>query len=166
MHSPTLRTGKNNNKDFKAINKQSYILREITIFKKHLHKITDELDETLAYFGLSAALILLLFMMVFIGRPTSTIGPILIFLTCATYLFIRKNISVSTIQSLDQISVSSRFYIILNIIFFLSLSFSIISIHLRIDPYIRPLEYFIITSFMAAIVAFVYGIIKVHSLAV
>jgi len=65
----------------------------------------------------------------------------------------RKLFHPSSIPSLEELRYSTLFYITLNILFFLLLSYSIISIYLRHDPYIRPLGYFISTALMTAIVA-------------
>lgn len=79
---------------------------------------------------------------------------ILCFVVCTVYLIIRRFFFPSLIPSLGKLRGSTRFYITLNILFFFLLSYSIISIYLRSDPYIRPLEYFISTSLMAVIVAY------------
>lgn len=75
------------------------------------------------------------------------------FIVCTGYLFIRRFFHPSLIPSLDELRCSNRFYLTLNILFFLLFSYSIIIIYLRSDPYIRPLEYFISISLMAVIVA-------------
>jgi hypothetical protein len=78
---------------------------------------------------------------------------ILCFIIFTGYLIIRRFFYPSLIPSLDELRCSTRFYITLNILFFLLLSYSIISIYLRQDPYIRPLGYFISIALMAVIVA-------------
>ena len=78
---------------------------------------------------------------------------VLCFIVCIGYLIIRRFLSPSLILSLEELNCSTHFYITLNILFFLLLSYSIISIYLRSDPYIRPLGYFISTALMAVILA-------------
>ena len=78
---------------------------------------------------------------------------ILCFIVFTGYLLIRRFIYPSLITSLEELRCSTRFYITLNILFFTFFSYSIISIYLKPDPYIRPLGYFISTSIMAVIVA-------------
>jgi len=74
-------------------------------------------------------------------------------MVCTGYLIIRRFFYPSLIPSLDDLRYNTRFYITLNVLFFLLLSYSIISIYLRPDPYLRPLGYFISTALMATIVA-------------
>jgi len=78
---------------------------------------------------------------------------ILCFIVCTGYLILRRFFYPSLIPSLEEFRGSTRFYITLNILFFLLLSYSIISIYLRPDTYIRPLGYFISKALMAVIVA-------------
>lgn len=75
------------------------------------------------------------------------------FIVFIGYLIIRRFLHPSLIPFLEELKCSNRFYITLNIFFFLFFSYSIISLYLRPDPYIRPIGYFISTTLMAVIVA-------------
>ena len=88
-----------------------------------------------------------------IGYSIFLMVSILCLMICIGYLIIRRFIYPSSIPSLEGMTYSIRIYIMLNTLFFLLLSYSIISIYLRPDPYIRPLGYFISISLMAVIVA-------------
>ena len=74
------------------------------------------------------------------------------FIVFIGYLIIKKVLPASLIPSLEELRGSTRFYITLNILFFLLLSYSIITIYLRTDSYIRPLGYFISIALMSTIV--------------
>jgi len=115
--------------------------------------LLDELDKTLALVGVIFSLTLIIFMRLIVGSNLYIIVGILFFIVFIGYLIMRRLFHPSSIPSLEELRCSLRFYITLNILFFLLLSYSIISIYLRPDPYIRPLGYFISTALMAAIVA-------------
>ncbi len=118
-----------------------------------MNYLFDELDKTLASVGVIFSVILIIVMKFVIGRPIYVLIGILCFIVCTGYLIIRRFLDQSLIPSLEELRCSTRFYITLNILFFLIFSYSIISIYLRSDSYIRPLGYFISTALMAAIVA-------------
>ncbi len=115
--------------------------------------LIDELDKTLAIVGAIFSLILTVYIKLVIDNFLMLIVGIICFTMCTGYLMIRKFFSHSLISSLDELRCSNRFYITLNILFFLLLSFSILSIYLRTDSYIRPIWYFISTALMATLVA-------------
>lgn len=115
--------------------------------------LLDELDKIVALVGVIFSLILTIWIKLVIGHPIFVIVGILCFIICTGYLIIRKFFYPSLIPSSEELRVSTRFYITLNIFFFLLLSYSIILIYIRPDPYVRPLWYFISTVLMAAIVS-------------
>lgn len=115
--------------------------------------LRDELDKILALVGAILILALTIWIKVVIGFTLLVMVGILCFTVCTGYLIIRRFFYSSLIPSLEELRCSTRFYITLNSLFFLLLSYSIISIYLRTDPYIRPLGYFISTALMATIVA-------------
>ena len=117
------------------------------------HKAINELDRTLALLGVLFTVPLTIWLAITVGRPIHVLVGILCFLACAGYLIIRTNLSLSTIPSLLQTTGSPRFYLVLNILFFVLFSYSILSIYLSPELYTRPLGYFISTTLMAAIVA-------------
>lgn len=115
--------------------------------------LLDELDKNLAIVGAVFSLILTIWLKVVIDRPVYVMVGLLCFIVCTGYLIIRKRIPQSVIPSLEELNCSTRFYITLNIFFFILFSYSIIIIYLRPEPYVRPLGYFIATALMAVIVA-------------
>lgn len=115
--------------------------------------IFDELDKTLALVGVILSLTLTIWIKVAIDQLIYVTIGILCFLVCIGYLIIRRFFDASSIPSLEEIRCSNRIYKTLNILFFFLLTYSIISIYLRPDPYIRPLGYFISIALMAVIVA-------------
>ena len=114
-------------------------------------KIVQELDKNLAIFGLIASLILILWLVLTGGRYIE-VGAML-FLSCATYLAIRKHLFIRAISSLQDLSQNRSTYLFLNLLFFLLFFYSTISVVLRPELYSRPLGYFISTAFMVAILA-------------
>ena len=123
------------------------------IFKEHSGKVTGELDRILAIGGLPLFTILTIYVIITFGRPIQLTAPILALLACCGYLLIRKRLSSSTVPSLAEIRANPRFYMVLNILFFLLLSLSILSIYLSPEPYTRPLGYFISVALMTAALA-------------
>lgn len=115
--------------------------------------VLDELDKILALVGAIFSLALTIWIKLVIDHPIYVMVGILCFIVCTGYLIIRRFSHPSLVPSLNKLRCSNRFYITLNILFFLLLSYSIISIYLRVDPYVRPLGYFISIALMAAIVA-------------
>lgn len=118
-----------------------------------MNYLFDELDKTMALVGVIFSLILTIWIKLVIGHPIYVMSGILCFIVCTGYLIIRRFFHHSSIPSLDELRYSTRFYITLNILFFLTFSYSMISIYLRHDPYIRPIGYFFSISLMAVIVA-------------
>jgi len=116
-----------------------------------LSKVWDNLDKNLAIFGLIASVILALWLSLSVGQYVEM--AILLFLACATYLLIAKRRSAVSISSWVSPPRKSSTYLILSALFFVLFSFSIISVALRPELYSRPLEYFIVTALMAAVVA-------------
>ncbi len=122
-------------------------------FNLTISHLIDELDKILAIVGAISSLALTIWIKLVINQPMYVMIGILCFLVFTGYLILRRFFYPSLIPSFDDLRCSNRFYITLNILFFLLLSYSIISIYLRSDPYIRPIGYFIATAFMAVIVA-------------
>ena len=115
--------------------------------------LLDELDTTLALVGVIISLVLTIWLKLVIDHPIFTTIGIFCFIPCTGYLIIRRTFYPCLIPSLEELRCSHLFYITLNILFFLLLSYSIIIIYLRPDPYIRPLGYFISIAIMSAILA-------------
>ena len=115
--------------------------------------LLDELDKTLAIVGAIFSLFLTIWIKLVMDNFLLVMVGGLCFIMCSGYLMIRNFFNTSMIPDLDELRCSNRFYLTLNILFFLLLSSSIISIYLKTDYYVRPLWYFISTALMAVIVS-------------
>ena len=107
------------------------------------------LDIVLPIAGLLVTLVLILQSFV-IGNPHYAAVGIILLLSCMAYLFIRKGTELPEISESPR---SYQLYLLFNIIFFSALLFSILSLYLRPEPYIRPPSYFISMVIMAGALA-------------
>lgn len=105
-----------------------------------------DLDTIGSIILISSSVLLLLFLIITSKRPVYILLGFFMLFTGIIWLYLRKKAIIMFNSSYTQ-------YIFLNIIFFISLIFSIIIIYFRPDDYVRPLSYFVITSFIAGIVA-------------
>jgi hypothetical protein len=119
-------------------------------FKSILGKAVDSLDITLAFLGCILSIPLIIYLQLTIRQPIFTTIGIISFLACLTYLLIRRKSLPSLKSTLES---TPRFYLLLNILFFALLTYSIVVLYLRPDPYTRPLGYFISMAAMVAISA-------------
>lgn len=110
-----------------------------------IRPITNEIDKTLSFVLIFFSLLFLVFTVI-IERPLYTLLGFIMLLTGIIWLYSRKKAFI-TFDS------NFTIYIFLNIIFFLSFSVSLLILCFRSEIYVRPLSYFIITSFMAGIIA-------------
>lgn len=111
--------------------------------------LLNELDKILVILGFIFSLVLIISSLLGPIRPMYMIVGILSLLACTAYLLIRK----SVISYLDSGEASSRFYIVSNIIFFALFSYVLLCFSLRLDPYTRPISYFIATALMTSVLA-------------
>ena len=118
--------------------------------KSILSKATEHLDITLAALGCILSIPLTLYLQAAIHRPIYTTVGIISFLACLTYLIIRRK-SLPSLQI--QAEATHQAYLLLNILFFCLLTYSIIALYLRHELYTRPLGYFVAVAAMAAILA-------------
>jgi len=116
-----------------------------------IRQLLDEWDKTGALLGLILALTLTVWLTLAVGRPIYITGGVILSITCALYLIIRKSISLPILSSEEH--VSSRLCLALNVLFFLLFAYSILCFHLRPDLYTRPLGYFIAIALMASVAA-------------
>lgn len=130
------------------------------ILEGRLGRAIDELDKTLAIVGLIFAGLLIIWLVITEGHPIYLTVGFLSFLACAGYLLLRRYLHPSAAISLDRIEFGSRVHLTLNILFFVLLSYSILSINQEL--YIRSLGYFISTALMAAVVAVEILLISSH----
>ena len=107
----------------------------------------NNLDKSLAIFGIFLSLFLIVFLSFLKGRFVYVSIGILTLMSCIIWLLIRR-------QTLGKIYLrSNSTFLFLSVVFFLLLTCNILFIHFRTDTYERPLIYFILLSFMFGIVA-------------
>ena len=117
-----------------------------------LGKAGNELDRILALIILLVSAAMTIWLAVAMKQPIYALGSFLVFTVCTTYLLLRKRLPIPESASLPQKKLSSKIYLLLNVIFFALLTYSILSLHLRPELYVRPLGYFVSTALMATIV--------------
>ena len=115
-------------------------------------KAADQLDKILALIVLFVSAAMTICLAAVVKQPLFALGSFLVFIVCTTYLLLRKRLPIPESASLPQKKLSSKFSLLLNTIFFALLIYSIISLHLRPEIYVRPLGYFISTALMATVV--------------
>lgn len=93
--------------------------------------------------------VLLAIASIFIGSLNYLMVSILLFISSIIWLRIRNTFLIEHISQ----KASSQAFIILSILYFCLLSYSIISIYNRDITLVRPVQYFIATAFMAGIVS-------------
>ncbi len=118
--------------------------------KALLSKTIDNLDITLAVTGCVLSIPLTLYLHLVIRSPLYTAVGFIIYLVCMAYLLIRRR-STTTVPKQSETTLS--IYLLLNILFFCLLIYSIMVFQLRADLYTRPLGYFISTAAMAAVLS-------------
>lgn len=107
----------------------------------------QELDKNLAILGIISSIILIIYLSKNIGRMIYVLAGVFSFISCAIWLIIGKNASLE----FDQLQ-SRSLNLVLASLFFILFTFSILSVHFRLNLYERPLIYFILLSLMAGIV--------------
>lgn len=125
------------------------------VFKTLPSKIINNLDVTLAILGLAVTSILAILVAIYIGNLVYVVAVTLAALACAGYLAIRKHLLPLTASAPPQVESksSSRLRIILNILFFLGLTYSLLSYYLRAEDYVRPVSYFVSLVLMVSLLA-------------
>lgn len=116
---------------------------DLNSFKKAAHN----LDKILAILGLPIALTTALASFT-VDNPHYLVVSIILLLACITYLSIGRGKELPGISEPPR---THSLHLLLNILFFSALIFSILSLYLRPDPYIRPLSYFISIVMMVGI---------------
>ncbi|MBP1910659.1 hypothetical protein [Methanolobus bombayensis] len=115
---------------------------------KEIKIIQEQTDKLVAFFGLICSIVLIIYTSLVIGRIVYIIVGVFTFISCITWLIIRKNASLKVIKSLsatENLSLASLFFII-----FLC---STLSFYFRISLYERPLIYFALIALMVCIAA-------------
>jgi hypothetical protein len=118
--------------------------------KSLLNKAINNLDITLAALGCILAVLITLYIHIVMRSPIYTTVGVIAFLACLAYLLLRRR---SPAFALAQVEATPRMYLLLNILFFCLLTYSIAAFYLRHELYTRPLGYFIALAAMAAILA-------------
>ncbi|MGA8849161.1 MAG: hypothetical protein WB564_04960 [Dehalococcoidia bacterium] len=130
--------------------------------KSLLNRAIDNLDTTLATLGCVLAIPLTLYLRSK-SSPVYTALGVIVFLACLAYLLLRRR---SPAFALAQAEATPRMYLLLNILFFCLLTYSIATFYLRPELYTRPLGYFIALSALAAILAIEILFLPSHKSAV
>jgi hypothetical protein len=118
--------------------------------KSLLGKTIDNLDVTLAALGGVLAIPLTIYFCIVRGSLIYTVAGVIVFLACLAYLFLRRR---SPTFALVQAEATPRIYLLLNILFFCLLTYSIAAFYLRPEPYTRPLSWFVALAAMAGVLA-------------
>lgn len=118
--------------------------------KALLVRAVENLDVTLALAGCILAIPITLYLQLAIPRTVYTPVSIILFISCLAYLLLRRLRQAST---QTQAEAMPRLYLLLNTLFFCALTYSIAILHLRSDPYTRPVSYLVALAAMAAIIA-------------
>jgi hypothetical protein len=118
--------------------------------KSLLNRAIDNLDVTLAALGCVLAIPVTLYLHLVISNRVYTPVGIIVFLACLAYLLLRRR---SPASARAQVEATPRMYLLLNILFFCLLTYSVAAFHLRPELYTRPLGYFIALAAMAVILA-------------
>ena len=94
---------------------------------------SHDLDKILAVIGIVFSIGLIIYLSLYTNRLLYVTVGILILISCLIWLFIRRK------ASLNKINLQSRsVYLLSNVLFFLFLACSILSIHFRTNLYERP----------------------------
>lgn len=118
--------------------------------KSILSKAIDNPDITLAILGCALSIPLTLYLQAALHQPILNTVGIICFISCLAYLVIRRKSLPSTPS---QMEAGRHIYLLLNILFFCLLTYSIVALYLRPELYVRPLGYFIAMAAMTATLA-------------
>ena len=118
--------------------------------KSLLSKAIDNLDVSLAALGCILAIPAALYLYIVVGSPVYTAVAVIVFLASLAYLFMKRR---SPAAARAQAEATPRIYLLLNILFFCLLTYSIAAFYLRPELYTRPLGYFVALAAMAVILA-------------
>lgn len=111
------------------------------------NKISANIDKYFAIIGTIIAVFLILYSLIFNNNYLYTVTGVLIICTTIYWLKIRKNITEIDLSSKMNMNIIK----ILITSFFIIFTLSILSIYFNSQLYVRPLAYFILTSFLPVI---------------
>ncbi len=123
------------------------------LFRTWLNKAVSELDRTMAILGLLFASMLTIWVVTAVESLMWKVAAGLAVFACAGYLVLRKRLPPYASFSSAEPSSRPRLRMILNILFFLLLSASVLLLYLRPELYVRPVSYFIVIALMVATLA-------------
>lgn len=117
--------------------------------------VTENLDKIMAVAAGVTAISVVLW--IFISQPRTWYryieSPVLLLIAALVFLTVRRLLSLSNSLSASELDLSHSVHLILDILFFGFFFYSILSIYLNIELYMRPLAYFISTAIATAILA-------------
>jgi hypothetical protein len=113
----------------------------------------SEPDRILAILGLLFSAVLALWIVMSFKNLVVAIATVLAVIACSGYLVVRKRLPPAEVLASDQAEPRLRLRMILNILFFILFSYSVMALHLRPELYVRPLSYFISIAVMVAVLA-------------
>ena len=114
-------------------------------FTSDMSKILQNLDKVFALVGLVVGIILFLA----VGDKFPEIG-VALSLACVVYLLIQRGSSPTLSSGFEM---SRQYYRLSSITFFVLFTYSLLSILLNAQPYVRPLGYFFSTSLLVCLLA-------------
>lgn len=112
-------------------------------------RLVEHRDSAVAYASAVAAVLFLLFVIIFMPRLQFLAAGILLLLLCVIWLAIRKTASLRSLDSLEHLNA----YLAFSALFFLFLALSILSVHFRPDLYSRPITYYVCVAFAAGVLS-------------
>ncbi len=123
------------------------------LFKAWQSKAISDLGGVLAVLGLLFTSFLTVWVVITSGNFMMKVAAGLAALACAGYLVVRRHLPSAAAFSSAQVAPNSRLRMVLNILFFLLFSYSVLSLYLRPELYVRPLGYFVSVAVMVVILA-------------
>lgn len=112
-------------------------------------RVIYSLDVMLSSAGILWALALILLASVR-DKPSYAEVGIILLLACIAYLLLLRG---TGFPDTSEPTRTHPLYLLFNILFFAGFMFTMLSLHLRSDPYVRPLSYFVAIAIMAGILA-------------
>jgi len=112
----------------------------------HLKHLFEDIDKTVSIMLIILSLLFLFAVIFIVRKPLYMLIGIIMLFTGIIWLRIQK-------KAFIDFSSNYRYFLLLNIIFYVFLSFSLIALNLRSETYVRPLTYFLIISIMVGIIS-------------
>ena len=113
----------------------------------------DNLDSLLALASAVFAFFLIVFLQTRMGNPAYTITAVLVFLACVVYLVLKKRQKLLAIPATLSFEANTSAVLLADIVFFALFAGNLWAFAFRPEPYVRPLECFILMAAMSAVLA-------------